>query len=99
MLSRTFVDRKMSRIDQDLSTSPHQYSSFEKGHRPGMLSRVLSRGRKPHVCVVGAGVAGLRCSETLLQHGVQVTLLEGRDRIGGRVSYPRVMRRTKLKAS
>ncbi|KAF1957226.1 FAD/NAD(P)-binding domain-containing protein [Byssothecium circinans] len=41
----------------------------------------------PHVCVVGAGVSGLKCSERLLQQnsGVKVTIYEARDRTGGRV--------------
>jgi len=42
-------------------------------------------GKAPHVCVIGAGVAGLRCADVLLQHGIKVTILEGRDRVGGRV--------------
>ncbi|OAL39194.1 hypothetical protein AYO20_01512 [Fonsecaea nubica] len=45
----------------------------------------LSSGRIPHVAVIGAGIAGLRCSDVLARSGVKVTLLEGRDRIGGRV--------------
>lgn len=49
-----------------------------------MIRRAV--GKIPHVCVVGAGVAGLRCADVLLQHGVKVTILEGRDRVGGRVS-------------
>ncbi|KAF2122773.1 hypothetical protein BDV96DRAFT_482125 [Lophiotrema nucula] len=47
-----------------------------------MISRVI--GRIPHVGIVGAGVAGLRCADVLLQHGVKVTILEGRNRVGGR---------------
>jgi cation diffusion facilitator CzcD-associated flavoprotein CzcO len=43
--------------------------------------------KKPHVGIVGAGISGLRCAEILLEHGFQVTILEARDRIGGRVSY------------
>ncbi|KAK6598007.1 polyamine oxidase 4 [Botrytis cinerea] len=39
----------------------------------------------PKVCIVGAGLSGLRCADILLQHGFDVTILEGRDRIGGRV--------------
>lgn len=39
----------------------------------------------PHVCIVGAGVSGLRCAEILLEHGYKVTIIEARDRIGGRV--------------
>ncbi|KAK4135276.1 FAD/NAD(P)-binding domain-containing protein [Trichocladium antarcticum] len=41
--------------------------------------------KKPHVGVIGAGLAGLRCAEVLLDGGAQVTVLEARDRIGGRV--------------
>lgn len=44
--------------------------------------------RNTHVCVVGAGIAGLRCASVLLEKGVKVTILEARDRIGGRVRYP-----------
>jgi phytoene dehydrogenase-like protein len=43
--------------------------------------------KKLHVGIVGAGISGLRCAEILLEHGFQVTILEARDRIGGRVSY------------
>lgn len=39
----------------------------------------------PHVCVIGAGISGLRCADVLLQNGFQVTILEARGRIGGRV--------------
>ncbi len=47
-----------------------------------------TKARKPHVCVVGTGIAGLRCASVLLENGVRVTMLEARDRIGGRVCYP-----------
>lgn len=39
----------------------------------------------PDVCVVGAGIAGLRCAAVLLEKGARVTIFEARDRIGGRV--------------
>ena len=41
--------------------------------------------RAEHVGVVGAGASGLRCADVLLKNGFQVTILEARDRIGGRV--------------
>ncbi|MCJ1402281.1 hypothetical protein MMC11_005501 [Xylographa trunciseda] len=56
-----------------------------------MLKRMNLRGRAgsaaktPHICVVGAGFSGLRCAEVLSEKGIKVTILEGRDRIGGRV--------------
>ena len=45
-------------------------------------------GRKLRVCVVGAGVAGLRAAGILNRQGIEVTLMEARDRVGGRVSFP-----------
>jgi monoamine oxidase len=38
-----------------------------------------------HVCVVGAGISGLRSAELLISAGFKVTIFEARDRIGGRV--------------
>jgi protoporphyrinogen oxidase len=40
---------------------------------------------KPHICIVGAGISGLRCAAKLSQHGFRVTILEARDRLGGRI--------------
>ncbi|MEN9823286.1 MAG: hypothetical protein RLZ04_1712 [Actinomycetota bacterium] len=37
------------------------------------------------VVVIGAGLAGLRCATDLVTAGVDVTVLEARDRVGGRV--------------
>ncbi|MGA9470816.1 MAG: NAD(P)/FAD-dependent oxidoreductase [Terriglobales bacterium] len=39
----------------------------------------------PSVIVIGAGVAGLAAAARLAESGVSVTILEARDRIGGRV--------------
>ena len=39
----------------------------------------------PHVGIIGAGVSGLRCATVLLEQGFDVTIIEARDRIGGRV--------------
>lgn len=41
---------------------------------------------RPSIGIVGAGISGLRCADVLLENGFQVTILEARDRIGGRVS-------------
>src|SRR5947208_7983165 len=43
-----------------------------------------ARAADPHVVVVGAGLAGLAAAHDLLAQGVKVTVLEARNRIGGR---------------
>ena len=37
------------------------------------------------VIVIGAGLAGLRCATDLVAAGLDVLVLEARDRVGGRV--------------
>lgn len=85
-----------SRVQQDLSASPHQSSPIE--NECSMHFPVVRRaaGKVPHVCVIGAGVAGLRCADVLLQHGFKVTILEGRGRVGGRVRLNLVHNETQL---
>ncbi|KAL4906182.1 hypothetical protein BDW74DRAFT_190231 [Aspergillus multicolor] len=43
--------------------------------------------RRPNVAIIGAGFAGLRCADILIQNGAQVTIFEARDRVGGRVCH------------
>lgn len=50
-----------------------------------MLRAAALHGRKLSVGIVGAGFAGLRCADVLLQHGHKVTIFEARNRLGGRV--------------
>ncbi|KAL4928488.1 flavin monoamine oxidase family protein [Aspergillus undulatus] len=45
---------------------------------------------RPNVAIVGAGFAGLRCADILIQNGAQVTVFEARDRVGGRVHQSKV---------
>ena len=82
----------MSRVQQDLSISPHNGNALNH-LETAMLRRVIPRGRVPHICVVGAGMAGLRCAEILTMKGFKVTILEARDRIGGRVGASRGAKR------
>ncbi|PVI04732.1 FAD/NAD(P)-binding domain-containing protein [Periconia macrospinosa] len=67
----------MSRVQKDFDSIKEANNT-----EPDTLQR--PKGKKPHVGIIGAGVAGLRCADVLLKHGVKVTILEGRDRVGGR---------------
>ena len=40
---------------------------------------------KPKVVIIGAGISGLSCAVNLL-HRCDVTILEARDRVGGRIN-------------
>lgn len=84
--------RLASRMEQDLLSSHHNGTSALHPSEDGMLRRLLPVGRVPHICVVGAGMAGLRCADLLSKAGVKVTLLEARNRIGGRVRTSKASR-------
>jgi phytoene dehydrogenase-like protein len=47
--------------------------------------------RKRRVGIIGAGVSGLRCATVLLEHGCDVTIIEARDRLGGRITQSSAM--------
>jgi len=47
------------------------------------------RPRRGSVLVIGAGIAGLACGRALHDAGFSVTILEARDRIGGRIHTDR----------
>lgn len=53
-------------------------------------------GRKPSVIVIGAGFSGLAAAMQLTKAGHQVTVLESRNRIGGRVFSHQINQRENL---
>ena len=74
------------REDRDPLFISQNRTSTMNGTANKMVRRALPKGQVPHICIVGAGIAGLRCAAVLSERGLRVTILEGRDRIGGRVS-------------
>ncbi|KAK4219659.1 putative peroxisomal N(1)-acetyl-spermine/spermidine oxidase [Rhypophila decipiens] len=88
--------KKTSRIYQDLKSARGQAPIGSLDNKIGQLRSLsimdrvreedsLDRTRKPHIGVVGAGLAGLRGADVLLSHGFRVTILEARNRVGGRM--------------
>lgn len=49
------------------------------------MQRAIRSNGTSRVCVVGAGVSGLTSAGILISRGFDVTILEARNRIGGRV--------------
>ncbi|KAI6383244.1 hypothetical protein MCOR25_000164 [Pyricularia grisea] len=89
------AEKQASYMYQDLQ-SLYSHNAIEKTHfktPPAMRQpsdtntqhqRNFDPGLSPHIGIIGAGLAGLRCADILLERGFKVTILEGRNRIGGR---------------
>ncbi|KAK3378132.1 hypothetical protein B0H63DRAFT_525381 [Podospora didyma] len=89
--SRIYQDLRASRlhstIDSSIDGAPRRLSIM------GMVLKqeTLDPSRKPpHVGIIGAGLAGLRCADMLLTSGFRVTILEARNRVGGRMYQERL---------
>ncbi|KAI8948407.1 flavin-containing amine oxidoreductase [Xylaria longipes] len=90
----SFAERRTSRVWKDLTLYHHfviaQLLGEDMSKTVEMTANIGKRraqtlGRLPRIGIIGAGFAGLRCADVLLQHGFDVTLIEGRNRLGGRV--------------
>ncbi|WP_410679256.1 FAD-dependent oxidoreductase [Avibacterium paragallinarum] len=58
--------------------------AFEMGWKPD-LSKVIKTGKR--VAVVGSGPAGLGCADLLIRNGVDVTVYERQQEIGGLLTF------------
>ena len=66
--------------------NPNYQSSVHAAHDAGILSanHVLSTSHT-RIAIIGAGMSGLSAAHLLTNEGRDVTVFEGRDRIGGRI--------------
>jgi Flavin containing amine oxidoreductase len=84
-LLRRSTRQGMSRNAKDLDGCLN-HSILNGAPATDQMQRLLwKNGKIPHVAVIGAGVAGLRCADVLIQAGFNVTIYEARNRMGGRV--------------
>lgn len=79
---------QVSWMEQDLLDCTDDFKSSFKEKPSSKYYSLPSRSKTetPRVCIVGAGLAGLRCAEVLIDKGIEVTIIEARTRLGGRVS-------------
>ncbi|AWI27418.1 flavin monoamine oxidase family protein [Streptomyces tirandamycinicus] len=65
------------------------HGALESGRRAAaQVTDVAEEGER--VAIVGSGFAGIGCARALVDEGYRVTVLEGRDRVGGRVWTRRI---------
>ena len=58
------------------------HAAYESGLRAA--EAILGRSHQ-NIAIIGAGISGLGAAHKLAAHGLQVTIYEARDRIGGRI--------------
>lgn len=77
--------RKRSRIVADSNDEPVVRSRGSKVNEPKFVQSPPEWRSKGKIIVVGGGVAGLTAARELRTSGFDVTVIEARDRIGGRI--------------
>lgn len=74
--------------DQQLAMRVHSYLERQGLINFGVFERLKALPEKKHgkVIVIGAGISGLIAAQQLQQFGMEVLILEARDRVGGRIA-------------
>jgi monoamine oxidase len=88
-----FVHRdRLHRIASSFNGRTRGSEPRYRGSNPWEATKFLSSSYRPHrilmsksVLIVGAGAAGLACAADIAREGISVTVLEARDRVGGRI--------------
>lgn len=84
------IEKMESPYNSDLHLLKRVHAFLE---RNGFINYGIFRRLKPipakkygKVIVIGAGIAGLAAAQQLQQFGLEVIVLEARDRVGGRIA-------------
>ena len=88
MRSRLVRQIAVAAGDREFGVNRRQFLETTLAAGMAMLlpTRILrASASKPRVVVIGAGLSGLSAAQQLLQAGAEVTVLEARNRLGGRV--------------
>src|SRR5215475_15806713 len=83
----TTPERRTATLQKIETATEHYPLQLER------LAEIAPRMAEKSVVVIGAGFAGLTAGWWLATHGFKVTVLEARNRIGGRVHTKREQRR------
>lgn len=84
------IDRMEAPYNSDLHLLKRVHSFLERNGfiNYGIFKRIKPIPSKKYgkVIVIGAGIAGLAAAQQLQQFGLEVIVLEARDRVGGRIA-------------
>ncbi|WP_371666490.1 FAD-dependent oxidoreductase [Streptomyces sp. NBC_00289] len=85
MLAAPVDDRLYFAGEATSSEAPSTaHGALESGRRAA--AQVISAAEEgEHIVIIGSGFAGLGCARALVDEDYQVTVLEGRNRVGGRI--------------
>lgn len=90
LIVETVIEKMESPYNSDIPLLKRVHAYLERNGfiNYGIFKRLKSLPAKKYgkVIVIGAGIAGLAAAQQLQQFGLEVIVLEARDRVGGRIA-------------
>ena len=82
MLYKVYTDQEA--LSKKLTNGREMYLFYRKESNSPMNNDTSKGNRQTNIIIVGAGLAGLTAARELMAAGIDVVILEARDRVGGR---------------